>query len=47
LIDLLALTLAREKRVEDGLVRSIGSAAYMVATAVTGRLQARTGTWIV
>jgi PPP family 3-phenylpropionic acid transporter len=47
LVDSLALALAREKRLEYGPVRSIGSVAYMVATAATGWLLTRTGTWIV
>jgi MFS transporter, PPP family, 3-phenylpropionic acid transporter len=47
LVDSLALALARERRLDYGPVRSIGSAAYMVATAATGWLLTRTGTWIV
>jgi len=47
LVDSLALALAREKRLEYGPVRSIGSVAYMVATAATGWLLTWTGTWIV
>jgi PPP family 3-phenylpropionic acid transporter len=47
LVDSLALTLAREKRLEYGPVRSIGSIAYMVATAATGWLLTWTGTWVV
>jgi MFS transporter, PPP family, 3-phenylpropionic acid transporter len=47
LVDSLALTLARERRLEYGKVRAVGSAAYMVATAATGWLLTRTGTWIV
>ena len=35
LIDSLALALARERRLEYGPVRSIGSVAYMVASAAT------------
>jgi PPP family 3-phenylpropionic acid transporter len=47
LVDSLALALARERRLEYGPVRSVGSAAYMVATAATGWLLTRTGSWIV
>jgi PPP family 3-phenylpropionic acid transporter len=47
LIDSLALTLARERRLVYGPVRAVGSAAYMVASAATGWLLTRTGTWIV
>ncbi len=47
LIDSLALALARERRLEYGPVRAVGSAAFMVATAATGWLLTRTGTWIV
>jgi len=47
LVDSLALTLARERRLEYGPVRAVGSAAYMVATAATGWLLTRQGTWIV
>jgi MFS transporter, PPP family, 3-phenylpropionic acid transporter len=44
LVDSLALALAREQRLEYGPVRSAGSAAYMVASAVTGRLLSVAGT---
>ena len=47
LVDSLALALARERRLDYGKVRSVGSVAYMIATAATGWLLARTGTWIV
>jgi PPP family 3-phenylpropionic acid transporter len=47
LVDSLALALARERRLDYGKVRAVGSAAYMVATAATGWLLTRTGTWIV
>jgi MFS transporter, PPP family, 3-phenylpropionic acid transporter len=43
LADSLALALAREGRLEYGPVRSAGSAAFMVATAVTGWLLVRIG----
>jgi MFS transporter, PPP family, 3-phenylpropionic acid transporter len=44
LIDSLALALARQRLFEYGPVRSAGSAAYMVASAVTGRLLSAAGT---
>jgi PPP family 3-phenylpropionic acid transporter len=47
LIDSLALALARERRLEYGPVRAVGSAAYMIATAAAGWVLARTGTWVV
>jgi MFS transporter, PPP family, 3-phenylpropionic acid transporter len=47
LVDSLALALAREGRVDYGKVRAVGSAAYMVATAGTGWLLTRAGTWVV
>ena len=47
LVDSLALALARKKLLDYGPVRSIGSIAYMVATAATGWLLTWTGTWIV
>jgi PPP family 3-phenylpropionic acid transporter len=47
LVDSLALGLARERRLEYGPVRSVGSVAYMIASAATGWLLTRTGTWIV
>ena len=39
--------MAREGRLDYGKVRAVGSAAYMVATAGTGWLLTRTGTWVV
>ena len=47
LVDSLALALARERRMEYGPVRAVGSAAYMVATASAGWLLTHTGTWLV
>jgi MFS transporter, PPP family, 3-phenylpropionic acid transporter len=47
LVDSLALALAREGRMEYGPVRSIGSAAFMVATAAAGWLLTRVGSWLV
>ena len=47
LVDSLALALAREGRMEYGPVRSVGSAAFMVATAATGALLSRVGSWLV
>jgi PPP family 3-phenylpropionic acid transporter len=47
LADSLALALAREGRMEYGPVRSVGSAAYMVATASAGWLLTRLGSWLV
>jgi MFS transporter, PPP family, 3-phenylpropionic acid transporter len=47
LVDSLALALAREGRLDYGKVRAVGSAADMVATAATGWLLTRTGTWVV
>ena len=44
LIDSLALALARDRRLEYGPVRSAGSVAYMLASAVTGRLLTAAGT---
>ncbi|HEY3846421.1 MAG TPA: MFS transporter [Acetobacteraceae bacterium] len=44
LVDSLALALARERLLEYGPVRSAGSAAYMLASAITGRLLAAAGT---
>jgi MFS transporter, PPP family, 3-phenylpropionic acid transporter len=44
LVDSLALALARAQRLEYGPVRSAGSAAYMVASAITGRLLSVAGT---
>jgi PPP family 3-phenylpropionic acid transporter len=45
LIDSLALALARDGRMEYGKVRSIGSIAYMVASAGPGWLLSLTGSW--
>jgi MFS transporter, PPP family, 3-phenylpropionic acid transporter len=47
LADSLALALAREGRIEYGPVRAVGSAAFMVATAVAGWLLGRAGSWLV
>lgn len=47
LVDSLALSLAREGRIEYGPVRAIGSAAYMVATAAAGWALSRLGSWLV
>ena len=47
LIDSLALQLARDKRMEYGPVRSIGSIAYMAASAGAGWLLSVTGSWVV
>jgi PPP family 3-phenylpropionic acid transporter len=47
LIDSLALALARERRMEYGPVRSLGSVAYMFASAATGRLLTAAGTTLV
>lgn len=47
LINSLALALARDGRLVYGPVRAAGSVAYMVASAATGWLLTRTGTWIV
>jgi len=47
LVDSLALALARERLLEYGPVRSAGSAAYMLASAVTGRLLTAAGTALV
>ena len=46
LADSLALALAREGRIEYGPVRAVGSATFMVATAVTGWLLNRVGSWL-
>ena len=43
----LALALAREGRMEYGPVRAVGSATFMVATAVAGWLLTRVGSWLV
>jgi PPP family 3-phenylpropionic acid transporter len=47
LVDSLALALAREGRMEYGPVRSVGSAAFMLATAAAGWLLTRIGSWLV
>jgi PPP family 3-phenylpropionic acid transporter len=47
LADSLALALAREGRIEYGPVRAVGSATFMVATAITGWLLNRVGSWLV
>jgi PPP family 3-phenylpropionic acid transporter len=47
LTDSLALALAREGRIEYGPVRAIGSATFMMATAVAGWLLSRVGSWLV
>jgi MFS transporter, PPP family, 3-phenylpropionic acid transporter len=47
LADSLALALARERRIEYGPVRAAGSATFMVATAITGWMLNRVGSWLV
>jgi MFS transporter, PPP family, 3-phenylpropionic acid transporter len=47
LADSLALSLAREGRIEYGPVRAVGSATFMVATAAAGWLLNRVGSWLV
>ncbi len=47
LVDSLALALAREERLSYGPVRSIGSVAYMAASAGAGWLLSAVGTWLV
>jgi len=47
LIDSLALALARDGRMEYGPVRSIGSIAYMAASAGAGWLLSVAGSWVV
>jgi PPP family 3-phenylpropionic acid transporter len=47
LADSLALALAREGRMEYGPVRAVGSATFMVATAISGWLLNRAGSWLV
>jgi PPP family 3-phenylpropionic acid transporter len=47
LADSLALALAREGRMEYGPVRAVGSATFMVTTAVAGWLLNRVGSWLV
>jgi PPP family 3-phenylpropionic acid transporter len=46
LADSLTLALAREGRLEYGPVRAVGSATFMVATAVAGWLLTRVGSWL-
>jgi len=46
LADSLALSLAREGRLDYGPVRAVGSAAFMVATAAAGWLLNRVGSWL-
>ncbi len=47
LVDSLALALARERRLDYGPVRSIGSISYMVASTGAGWLLSLLGTWLV
>ena len=47
LADSLALALAREGRIDYGPVRAVGSATFMVATAIAGWLLNRIGSWLV
>jgi PPP family 3-phenylpropionic acid transporter len=47
LADSLALSLAREGRLEYGPVRAVGSASFMFATAIAGWLLNRVGSWLV
>lgn len=47
LADSLALALARERQLEYGPVRAVGSATFMVATAIAGWLLNRVGSWLV
>lgn len=47
LVDSLALALAREGRIDYGPVRAVGSATFMVATAVVGWLLNKAGAWLV
>jgi PPP family 3-phenylpropionic acid transporter len=47
LVDSLALSLAREGRMEYGPVRAIGSASYMFATAIAGWLLNKLGSWLI
>jgi PPP family 3-phenylpropionic acid transporter len=46
LADSLALALAREGRLEYGPVRSVGSAAFMLATAAVGSVLSSVGSWL-
>lgn len=47
LVDSLALALAREGRMEYAPVRAVGSATFMVTTAVAGWVLALFGSWLV
>lgn len=47
LVDSLALALTREKRMEYGPVRAVGSATFMVTTAVAGWVLNLVGSWLV
>lgn len=47
LADSLALALAREKRLDYGPVRAVGSATFMVATACAGWVLNLVGSWLV
>lgn len=47
LADSLALSLARQGLMEYGPVRAVGSATFMVATAVSGSLLTAIGSWLV
>ena len=47
LADSLALALAREGLMQYGPVRAVGSASFMVATAIAGWLLNRVGSWLV
>ncbi len=47
LVDSLALALAREKRLEYGPVRAVGSFTFMVTTACAGFVLNAVGTWLV
>ncbi len=47
LADSLALALARERRLEYGPVRAVGSATFMVTTACAGWVLNVVGTWLV
>jgi PPP family 3-phenylpropionic acid transporter len=47
LADSLTLALAREGLIDYGPVRAVGSATFMVATAVAGWLLNRVGSWLV
>lgn len=47
LVDSLALALAREKKLEYGPVRAVGSATFMVTTACAGWVLNLLGSWLV